>query len=568
LDNLLDIKPFTLALDVAALASRREYLNLDKWLADNISKYKAEFIRAVMDFLEAKAANEKEARVQESPENHGKTMTLNPQTVAIFLRVLRNNSALLSPQDVDICLEIRNTCLQIYPRLMSLIPGTDQEPGFSVTSYSTDVEKEVDGLYRQMYEETLSVDQVINMLERFKGSKNPREHEIFACMLHFLFDEFRFFNTYPTPQLALTAYLFGSLIEFSLVDYIPLGIAIRYILDALQCPPESNLFKFAIMALARFERRLPEWTPLCQALLQIPHLAEARPDLINNIRRILNDAENQGGGAPQAAAVPEPHQRPFTTIHVEALPEEQLIEPSEDTSDKILFIINNLVASNLKAKVAEISEKLDDSLLPWLAKYLVEQRVSIEPNNHELYRDVIVALDKKAMWNFVARETFAKAIALLNAESTQKSTQERTTLKNLGSWLGSVTLRRDKPILHKHMAFKEFLLEGFDTNRLIVAIPFVCKILEGAAKSKVFQPPNPWLMGTIDLLAELYHYAELKLNLKFEIEVLCKTLGLDLDTIEPTTILRNRPLADQMPEFLTGLDEIPLGMLLLLFSMY
>ncbi len=441
---------------------------------------------------------------------------------------------------------------------MSLIPGTDQEPGFSVTSYTTETEKEVDGLYRQMYEETLSVDQVIAMLQRFKASKNPREHEIFACMLHFLFDEFRFFNTYPPPQLALTAFLFGSLIEYSLVDYIPLGIAIRYILDALNCPPDSNLFKFAIMALARFETRLPEWQPLCQALLQIPHLAEARPDLVSNIRLILNDPDAQSA-PPQSSAVVESLQNAFTTIQVDPLPDDILVEPSEETSDKILFVINNLVSSNLKVKVAEIKEKLDDSLLPWLAKYLVGQRVSIEPNNHELYREFIITLGNKTMWTYVIHETLTRAIVILNAESTQKSTQERATLKNFGSWLGSITLRRDKPILHKNMAFKDFLLEGFDSNRLIVAIPFVCKILEGAAKSRVFQPPNPWLMGIINLLAELYHFAELKLNLKFEIEVLCKTLKLDLDKIEPTTILRNRPLLEQMPEYMPGMDDLPMG---------
>ncbi|EJD53330.1 hypothetical protein AURDEDRAFT_157904 [Auricularia subglabra TFB-10046 SS5] len=39
LDALLDVRPFIFALDVAALASRREYLNLDKWLADNITQH-------------------------------------------------------------------------------------------------------------------------------------------------------------------------------------------------------------------------------------------------------------------------------------------------------------------------------------------------------------------------------------------------------------------------------------------------------------------------------------------------------------------------------------------------
>jgi CCR4-NOT transcription complex subunit 1 len=91
---------------------------------------------------------------------------------------------------------------------------------------------------------------------------------------------------------------------------------------------------------------------------------------------------------------------------------------------------------------------------------------------------------------------------------------------------------------------KELLLEGYDSSRLIVVIPFVCKVLEQGYASRVFAPPNPWLMAIMKLLAELYHYANLKLNLKFEIEVLCKKLKLDIKDIQPTDILRNRPLKD------------------------
>jgi len=71
-------------------------------------------------------------------------------------------------------------------------------------------------------------------------------------------------------------------------------------------------------------------------------------------------------------------------------------------------------------------------------------------------------------------------------------------------------------------------LEGYDTQRLIVVIPFVCKVLEQCSRSSVFKPPNPWLVAILRLMVELYEFAELKLNLKFEIEVLCKTLSLDL----------------------------------------
>lgn len=56
---------------------------------------------------------------------------------------------------------------------------------------------------------------------------------------------------------------------------------------------------------------------------------------------------------------------------------------------------------------------------------------------------------------------------------------------------------------------------------------------------QVFKVPNPWTMAMMNVLAELHQEQELKLNLKFEIEVLCKTLGLDVNELKPTTYLKD-----------------------------
>jgi CCR4-NOT transcription complex subunit 1 len=462
--------------------------------------------------------------------------------------------------DVDFCLEVRNACLQIHPRLMSLTPGSDVEPGFTVVNYSTEIETEVDGIYKQMYDENKSIDEVIAMLQRHKESTNTRDHEVFSCMLHFLFDEYKFFQSYyPARELAMTGYLFGSLIQHELIDYIPLGIAIRYILDALNCAPESNLFKFGLQALSQFEPRLPEWKPLCAALLGIPHLAEARPDLVANIQRALAADENGdpnflGGSSSDPIPV-------FSAIQPDPI-EDELEHPPEELSDRILFIVNNLAPSNFDTKVAEMRDQFEDDYARWFANYLVDQRISTEPNNHSLYLRFLDAMDRQQLSKLVLQETFVKAAAMLNSERSMHSGSERNTLKNVGAWLGTLTLARERPIKHKNLSFKDLLLEGYDSGRLIVAIPFVCKTLEPCVRSKVFKPPNPWLMAVISLLAELYHFAELKLNLKFEIEVLCKALDVDLDAVEATTVLRNRPLADSgppLPDYVLDINSIPIG---------
>ena len=89
LEALLEVRPFAFALDVAALASRREYLNLDKWLADNVTAHGGEFLHAVVEFLDDKMQSEKNARISD-PQVEGRTMALSASTITIILRVVRN----------------------------------------------------------------------------------------------------------------------------------------------------------------------------------------------------------------------------------------------------------------------------------------------------------------------------------------------------------------------------------------------------------------------------------------------------------------------------------------------
>lgn len=48
---LLNSSPFSFVIDLAVLASRREYLKLDKWLSDKIKEHGEEFIQACITFL-------------------------------------------------------------------------------------------------------------------------------------------------------------------------------------------------------------------------------------------------------------------------------------------------------------------------------------------------------------------------------------------------------------------------------------------------------------------------------------------------------------------------------------
>ena len=117
------------------------------------------------------------------------------------------------------------------------------------------------------------------MLARFRASRDARERDVFGCMVHNLFDEYRFFPKYPEKELRVTAVLFGRLIDLRLVASITLGVALRCVLDALRKPFGTKMFAFGSEALEQFKQRLAEWPQYCQHLAAVPHLAKAHPDL-------------------------------------------------------------------------------------------------------------------------------------------------------------------------------------------------------------------------------------------------------------------------------------------------
>lgn len=125
---------------------------------------------------------------------------------------------------------------------------------------------------------------------------------------------------------------------------------------------------------------------------------------------------------------------------------------------------------------------------------------------------------------------------------------DRTLLKNLGHWLGLMTLARNRPILMIDLDIKPLIIKAYHSGQqeLLYVIPFVAKVIESCAKSKVFKPPCPWTMGIMNLLSELHQEHDLKLNLKFEIEVLCKTLSLDLSHLTPKSILKDYKIGGKL----------------------
>jgi CCR4-NOT transcription complex subunit 1 len=576
LDELVGM-PNGFGLDLSALAHSRGFLDLDKWARGR----NQELAQSLLTFLNIKAQHE--LGFQRTDQLH--SVTLPVKTISALLDILE---AILPKEPSQQLILVQRACITAYPRLINYGQGFDDiidDNGILSNSLPKAANDKMEEHYKSMYSEDLQVRNVVEALNGYKHSRDPFDQDVFACMIHGLFDEYTLYGTYPLEALATTAVLFGGIISHKLISDLPLEIGLGMILEAVRDnPPDQSMYKFGLQALMQLFSRLQEWPGFCKQLLQVPGLQgteawnkaeevvrddqeeRARNGLVTPSQSQLMNGGITNGNIDEILAA-EPSVPLFSSLNVDP-PRYDIVyeEPSSEAQDKVLFVLNNITAENLESKFNELKDVIDEQHQQWFAGHLVGERAKLQPNYHALYLGLVRLFGRKSLWAEVLRETYISAFRTLNTETTMQSQVERSYLKNLGSWLGSLTLARDKPIKHRNIAFKNLLFEAFDTQRLLVVIPFVCKVLVEGKFSTVFKPPNPWLMDIIHLLIELYHHAELKLNQKFEIEVLCSELGLDHKSIEPSTDIMNRipPAAEEAtepmaPEVMDRFDNLSLN---------
>ncbi|XP_022979316.1 CCR4-NOT transcription complex subunit 1-like [Cucurbita maxima] len=610
--SVLDMIPPSCSIRLAAIASRQECLDLEKWLSNSLNTYKDVFFEECLKFLKGIHYGGSQDFTSKPfyPSNVISNIYLD--TASTFLKVLRSNvGSTASAKLFEEMEKLHDAVLESNPKLQN--GGAPDAPG-AEGGYTDDIEAEANSYFQEMFSDQLTIEAMVQMLSRYKESSVKREQSIFECMIANLFEEYRFFPKYPERQLKIAAVLFGSVIKHQLVTHLTLGIALRGVLDALRKPADSKMFVFGTKAVEQFVDRLIEWPQYCNHILQISHLRSTHVELVAFIEQALlrlsaghSDSDATAGNvelqqkhetamddrlkvigssvsdvkqflssvgqtsiqpvgdAPtnqkntistpavltSASGFVRPSRGAASTRFGSALNIETLVAaaekretpleaPASDVQDKISFMINNISLANLEAKAKEFSEILKEQFFPWFAQYMVMKRASIEPNFHDLYLKFLDRVNSKALSKEIVQATYENCKVLLGSELIKSSSEERSLLKNLGSWLGKLTIGRNQVLRAREIDPKSLIIEAYEKGLMIAVIPFTSKILEPCQSSLAYQPPNPWTMGILGLLAEIYSMLNLKMNLKFDIEVLFKNLSVDMKEITPTSLLKDR----------------------------
>ena len=657
------------SIAVAFVMADNELLQLRPWLVEKATGVGFVFFVGLIAFI-GRNYTSALPRMTSTNNNDGKGASLlSIENMITAIRFLQSLDASVMSKEIstsndgskpqttktlgDSLKALIEVCIATHPSLATHIAPTDfgttanpaSAPGNTPTQggASDDIEEMANSYFQKIYTSEQSIDEVVDMLKRFKTSGTQRENDIFACMIHNLFDEYRFFSKYPEKELRITGILFGKLIQHQLVSSITLGIALRYVLEALRKPPSGpvtattsnsgKMFRFGMFALEQFKERLHEWPQYCSHIVQIPHLKEGYAALVAEIEGAMVENQNKsssggsvGGtasdmnsvssdrsgsrtagsksnntsaGVPtsvdvriitqvnppsESGSTPQPNGAPVISSNFSLPPvdtssqlkkrtvaifgpglgravnnksEEVFHEaPPDAILDRVQFLINNVTMSNVEQKSQELRDTLSSQHFGWLGQYLVVKRISTQPNFHSVYLAFLEQLGDygRGLVDAILSSVYLNVGKLLRSPKITTSSSERSLLKNLGSWLGQITLARNKPILQITLDCKELLFQGYETGMLIAVTPFVAKILEGAKNSVVFRPPNPWLMGLLSVFRALYGVEDLKMNIKFEVEVLCKNLGVKLEDIPLRTedlAKRLSPVKTRNPDFNT-----------------
>ena len=114
------------------------------------------------------------------------------------------------------------------------------------------------------------------------------------------------------------------------------------------------------------------------------------------------------------------------------------------------------VAGSVGKELAHWTRRGGPGRQTWFLHYLIAQRVASENNNHPTY---VLLVSNLAEGDTAARKmtlaTTYHYIRVLLASDVLALTTERIHLRNLGSWLGQLTLARNKPVLHRELSLKQ-----------------------------------------------------------------------------------------------------------------
>ena len=552
-DSLLPLvhsKYHKFSVNLGLLASKRDYLYIDKWLKNNIEEYGDEFIKALLEYLNINVIQPYQINLYSNDINNTNKINilekaqLSIESLSNILKILNqyNNTDKISLKTKKEISDINEIIYNIYDEIQSEQINSEE------------IEKEASDILRPMYEGKISADNIINLLISYKASFDKKKNELFSCLIYQLIREYKNFNNYTNKDiLKSSAELFGKIINNKLLDGLIETLALNYITESIKSESETLNF-FGFTALSQFINNISWWPNYIKILKEIDKIKKNQNLFMiiskesEKIQKKYIFDKTQNNEIYNGLSVSNILIKKDSNINIplennNAKKNTNINNNNVNAKDDIInlekiitqskLIMENNSQKDILEKVSEINKFLgnDEKKNQIFAFILVTSKIN-QSKNIPFFNELFSRINSLFLYKYVLKYTIKYIHVLLKIENLYIEKKYFDILKNLGTWLGLITILKNKPIMVKDIDFRELITTSFQKGKLITTIPFVCKVFAFISKSKIFNSNNPWINSILCLLKEIFVMHNLNNLIRKEIQNFFEIIKIDINSIQ------------------------------------
>lgn len=481
------IDPEDLCFDIVILSSRRDHLNLEIWLANNLKSHAYSFMRYLLDKLFLCASF-----LGKSEQNQMKIPCIN--SVDKSEKITCEKDSFIPKQDNEIFPFNRTIVSNVF-KIIDSNMGVLDEPSLEI--YGCIKQKFTDS---KPAENPCFSDKAASFITEVINSHNEVESSIVklkdfmngdeSCQLFvrrifgLLIDNYS--GLCKLPNSDMVALFFGELIKRRIFSKPFLKVAMQLVKNSLKSPENDREYAFAFRILEVFFNDYPEFFQEIESIESVRHClikkdfilvdedSQREIELDSLLTLIFNKEEDVS------------HVRDFITKGIEQAVGNLKISNS---NTNFYFSIDEKAIHNSSFNLSDKTVTFNQ-LCRYIYKSLNQKRIE-------------TFLNFTSLQNSYFRELMIeKGFDIVRSFFIYKIDFEIEFAKNLGIFLGKLTVGQNKPVILDVFDFKAFILKSVEYRRISICVNFVSSFLRQG--SFIFVPNNPWLMGILDLLAELH----------------------------------------------------------------
>lgn len=482
------LNPPYFCFELLILSSRRDHLNIHFWIGNSYNHKRDKFINLFIWYLKEKIKDAKsKVAYNKQIYPHSDSVELLsknffPLTFEIFTSLIKTLE-LLHPKFSSDTIKAFNELKEIIPVELSAL--THKKPA---------LEDKTNEFITKFINGTSSVSESIIELQGLLNG-NIYERELGNKVLLYLVENYN--NFHKLSDWENMAIFYGKLIDGKIFTHAFINKAQNNVFILLKNSKDNQQVYFALKCLENFYGYLKkERKPVLDDLEKIKTIKDC---LIDYSQQQISDVSYNTGISIKSLLDEiffENKAFKYSEDTEEAL-STRMAEIDIDVYDCVREVLSNLRPENFEISIAKFNS-LNAFELSF--KYFIEHKIH-ESKNYVMYADLIYKVDNNFISYFL-NKSFLLLKSMLNYNVERKV--EAQFAQSLGTFLGILTIARDKIFTVETFNVKEFIMLCIEKRRIVLCVLFTVNFLIEGKKSKIFVPNNPWLMKIIEILNEIY----------------------------------------------------------------